>query len=80
MLTKKEKQRMQRMVAHRNEHLKGSRFWDIMEYLITLVLMMVLAFSIRAVIFEPMRVKGNSMKNTLQPGDYMAVEKLSYIV
>lgn len=68
------------MVAHRNEHLKGSRFWDAMEYLITLVLMMVLAFSIRAVIFEPMRVKGNSMKDTLQPKDYMAVEKLSYIV
>lgn len=68
------------MVARRNEHLKGSRFWDIMEYLITLILMMVIAFSIRSVIFEPMRVKGNSMQNTLQPGDYMAVEKLSYIV
>jgi len=80
MLTKKEKQKMQRMVAHRNEHLKGSRFWDAMEYVITLLLMMVLALSIRAVIFEPMRVKGNSMKDTLQPGDYMAVEKLSYIV
>ena len=80
MLTNKEKKRMQRMVAQRNEHLKGSRFWNIMEYLITLLLMMVIAFSIRAVIFEPMRVKGNSMKDTLQPGDYMAVEKLSYIV
>lgn len=80
MLTKKEKQKMLRLVARRNEHLKGGRFWDIMEYLITLVLMMVLAFSIRAVIFEPMRVKGSSMQNTLQPGDYMAVEKLSYIV
>ena len=80
MLTKKDKQDMLRMVAHRNEHLKGSRFWDAMEYVITLLLMMVLALSIRAVIFEPMRVKGNSMKDTLQPGDYMAVEKLSYIV
>ena len=68
------------MVAQRNEHLKGSRFWNSMEYLITLLLMMVIAFSIRAVIFEPMRVKGSSMKDTLQPGDYMAVEKLSYIV
>lgn len=80
MLTKKEKKKMQRLVAHRNEHLKGSRGWDAMEYLITLILMMVLALSIRAVIFEPMRVKGSSMKDTLQPGDYMAVEKLSYIV
>ena len=80
MLTKKEKQGMQKLVAHRNEHLKGSRFWDAMEYLITLLLMMVIAFTIRSVIFEPMRVKGNSMKDTLQPGDYMAVEKLSYIV
>ena len=79
MLTRKEKQEMRRLVAHRNEHLKGSLFWDVLEYLITLLLMMVLAFSIRSVIFEPMRVKGSSMQNTLQPGDYMAVEKLSYI-
>ena len=80
MLTKKEKREMLKLVAHRNEHLKGSRFWDVLEYFITLLLMMVLAFSIRAVIFEPMRVKGQSMQNTLTPGDYMAVEKLSYIV
>ena len=80
MLTKKEKNELFKLVAHRNEHLKGSRFWNILEYLITLLLMIVLAFSIRAVLFEPMRVKGSSMKDTLQPGDYMAVEKLSYIV
>ena len=80
MMTKKEKKEIMRLVARRNEHLKGGRIWDVLEYLITLVLMMVLAFSIRAVIFEPMRVKGSSMENTLLPGDYMAVEKLSYIV
>ena len=80
MLTKKEKQGMQKLVAHRNEHLKGSRFWDVLDYCITLLFMVILAFSIRSVLFEPMRVKGSSMENTLQPGDYMAVEKLSYIV
>ena len=80
MLTKKEKNELFKLVARRNEHLKGSRYWNILEYLITLLLMVVLAFSIRAVLFEPMRVKGSSMKDTLQPGDYMAVEKLSYIV
>ena len=31
MLTNKDKKRMQRMVAQRNERLKGGRFWDIME-------------------------------------------------
>ena len=80
MLTKKDKQEMLKMVAHRNEHLKGSRTWDIIEYCIMLLLMVVIAFSIRSVLFEPMRVKGTSMENTLLPGDYMAVEKLSYIV
>ena len=79
MLTKKDKRDMMKMVSQRNEHLKGSRFWDALEYCITLLLMIVLAFSIRSVIFEPMRVKGSSMENTLLPGDYMAVEKLSYI-
>ena len=68
------------MVAHRNEHLKGSRTWDVIEYCIMLLLMVVVAFSIRSVLFEPMRVKGTSMEVTLLPGDYMAVEKLSYIV
>ena len=80
MLTKKEKQQMLKLVARRNEHLKGSRLWDALEYCITLLFMVILAFSIRSVLFEPMRVKGSSMENTLQPGDYMAVEKLSYIV
>ena len=79
MLTKKEKKRMVKLVAHRNEHLKGSRTWNARDYCITLLLMMVLAFSIRAVLFEPMRVKGSSMENTLVPGDYMAVEKISYV-
>ncbi len=78
-MTKKEKRGMLKMVSHRNEHLHGARFWDAMEYCITLLLMMVLAFSIRSVLFEPMRVKGSSMENTLMPGDYMAVEKLTYI-
>ena len=80
MLTKKEKQELLKLVAKRNEHLKGSRIWGVLEYCITLLLMIVLAFSIRSVIFEPMRVKGMSMENTLLAGDYMAVEKLSYIV
>ena len=40
MLTNKDKKRMQRMVAQRNERLKGGRFWDIMEYLITLLLIL----------------------------------------
>ena len=80
MLTKKEKSELAKLVARRNEHLKGARFWNVLEYLITLLLMIVLAFSIRAVLFEPMRVKGSSMENTLLPGDYMAVEKMTYIV
>ena len=80
MLTKQDKREILKLVDHRNEHLKGSRFWDVIEYCITFLLMIVLAFSIRSVIFEPMRVKGSSMENTLLPGDYMAVEKLSYIL
>ena len=79
MLTKEDKKNMMRLVARRNEHLKGGRIWEVMEYCITLLLMFILAFSIRAAVFEPMRVKGSSMENTLLPGDYMAVEKLTYI-
>lgn len=79
MLTKQDKKEILKLVDHRNEHLKGSRSWSVIEYCITFLLMIVLAFSIRSVLFEPMRVKGSSMENTLLQGDYMAVEKLSYI-
>ena len=79
MLTKEDKKELLKLVVQRNDHLKSNRSWSILEYCITLLMMMVIAFSIRAVIFEPMRVKGSSMENTLLPGDYMAVEKLSYI-
>ena len=37
---------MMKLVAHRNEKLEGSRFWDILEYCITLLMMVVIAFSI----------------------------------
>lgn len=79
MLTKKEKKELIKLVSKRNEHIKGGLAWEVLEYFITLVVMMVLAFSIRAVLMEPMRVRGSSMEVTLLPGDYMAVEKISYI-
>lgn len=79
MLTKKEKKELIKLVSKRNEHIKGGLAWEVLEYFITLVVMMVLAFSIRAVLVEPMRVRGSSMEVTLLPGDYMAVEKISYI-
>ncbi len=79
MLTKKERQGMMRLVAHRNEKMKSGWSWDVLEYIITLLMMVVIAFSIRSVLFEPMRVKGSSMEKTLLPGDYMAVEKISYV-
>ncbi|MBQ7278867.1 MAG: signal peptidase I [Clostridia bacterium] len=79
MLTKAEKKAMGKLVAKRNDHIKSSFLWENIEFGIYLLLMVVIAFSIRTAVLEPWRVRGSSMEATLLPGDYMLIEKVSYI-
>lgn len=48
------------------------------DFLIYVALMLVIAFSVRAFIGEPIRVDGDSMFPTLYSGERMIVEKLSF--
>lgn len=61
---------------HKNE--KSYKRADTMDFAITLVMVIVAVFAFRAFIFEPVRVSGESMINTLQNDERMFVEKFTY--
>lgn len=52
---------------------------EILEWVLTLGMALVLALLIRSYIFEPVRVDGNSMLNTLKDGEYMIATKFDYL-
>ncbi|MCL2544904.1 MAG: signal peptidase I [Clostridia bacterium] len=52
---------------------------EIMEWTLTIVLAVALALLIRTVWFEPVRVDGNSMLNTLANGELMIATKWHYL-
>ncbi|HML45235.1 MAG TPA: signal peptidase I [Clostridia bacterium] len=53
---------------------------EILEWIVTLAVAVVLALTIRTFLFEPIRVDGSSMKNTLQDGEFMIVTKPEYLL
>lgn len=61
------------------EKMKGARVWRNIDFIISLLFVVVLAFAIRTFIFEPVRVDGRSMVPTLQDNEHMFVEKISYL-
>lgn len=52
---------------------------EIMSWIVTLVAAVVFATVIRMFIFEPIRVDGNSMTNTLKHGEVVYASKLAYL-
>lgn len=69
-----------RTAAARNEQLEGGQRWRTIDFIITLAALLSFAFAIRCVIVEPVGVHGPSMLPTLEDGDYMVVEKLTFLV
>lgn len=51
---------------------------EILEWVITLAVALVVAFVVRSFLFEPVKVDGNSMYPTLKHGEIMFVSKTSY--
>ena len=48
------------------------------DFILWLIMVLVAAFAVRLFIFEPVRVSGDSMYDTLLDGERMFVEKVSY--
>ncbi len=79
-LNKKDVETLRRAAEElHNQDKEYRRFmnWDFFLYLLTVLLV---AFSIRAFVAEPIVVDGESMYPTLMDHEYMLVEKLSYYV
>ncbi len=63
----------------KKEAKKKSMGREILEWVITFVVAFGLAMVIRTFIFEPVRVDGESMLNTLQNNEYMIATKWDYL-
>lgn len=78
-LTPKELRALRQTAAARNEQLEGGKTWRVLDFIILLGAILTFAIAIRFVIIEPIGVRGPSMLPTLEDGDYMIVEKISYL-
>ena len=62
----------------KKEKPKKTAKQEIIEWVVTLAVALVVAVVVRTFIFEPVRVDGNSMYPTLKHGEIMIVSKLDY--
>lgn len=67
--------------AAEDEGKKGKKSTgrEILEWILVIVVAVAAALLIRTFIFEPVRVEGNSMLNTLHNDEYMIVTKYQYL-
>ena len=63
-----------------NEKVKKSIKREIFEWVMVFVVAAAMAFVVRTFIFEPVRVDGSSMLDTLTDGEYMIATKFDYIL
>ncbi|MGN0774199.1 MAG: signal peptidase I [Candidatus Ventricola sp.] len=64
----------------RQEKPKKSMKREIFEWIMVFVVAAALAFVVRTFIFEPVRVDGSSMLNTLSDGEFMIATKYDYLL
>ena len=64
----------------KQEKPKKSIQREIFEWIMVFVVAAALAFVVRTFIFEPVRVDGSSMLNTLVNGEYMIATKFDYLL
>lgn len=64
----------------KKEKPKKSLGREIFEWIMVFVVAAALAFVVRTFIFEPVRVDGASMLNTLHDGEYMIATKYDYLM
>jgi signal peptidase I len=62
----------------RNESLEGGMLLRALDFLLYLVMIVLIMFSIRTVLFDPVRVDGRSMLDTLVDGEVMIVDRTAY--
>ncbi len=61
----------------RYERMKGAKFYQRLDFALYILMVLVIALGVRAFLFEPVRVDGDSMIPTLVNNEHMFVEKVS---
>ena len=69
---------LQREAEKRNESMDGGMLWRALDFLLYLILIVLIMFSIHTVMFDPVRVDGRSMLDTLTDGEVMMVDRMAY--
>lgn len=63
----------------KKERVKKTPKQELLEWIVTIAAALAIAFVIRTFLFEPVRVEGGSMSNTLLDGEIMFVTKPEYL-
>ncbi len=77
-LTKKQLKAAAKECEKRHEKHKAYREVSNIDFVIYIFIVLIAAFAIRLLVFEPVSVSGESMTDTLLDGERMFVEKISY--
>ena len=78
MPVRKKLSALRRDAEKRNESMSGGTLWRAADFLVYLVLIVLIMFSVRAVLLDPVRVDGHSMLDTLQNGEVMVADRTAY--
>jgi len=76
--TARELRRLKAEAEQQFENIKGARFHRNVDFVLYVAVIIMAALAVRAFLFEPIRVQGDSMLPTLIDGEHMMVEKISY--
>ena len=69
---------LKKQAEKQNDSVRGGGSWRILDFVLSLILTMLAVFCIRSVLIDPIRVKGTSMLDTLEEGEIMLVNRLSF--
>lgn len=62
----------------RNENAEGGGVWRALDFLLYFMMVVLIMFSVRAVVLDPVRVEGTSMIETLADKEVMLVNRTAY--
>lgn len=69
---------LRRAADKRNESLEGGGAWRALDFFLYLLMVVLIMFSVRAVLLDPVRVEGHSMESTLLDQEVMLVNRTAY--
>lgn len=69
---------LRKQAEKRNESIEGGSLWRLLDFVLYLLMTMLIVFTLRSVLIDPVRVNGISMMDTLRENEVMLVDRLAY--